>query len=72
MITYNDICTKEDKAHIQRARITLGNHKFNQLISEARTVFREAWDNEQNEIKKPNKARQAVNLLFTKAMNKKL
>ena len=72
MTSYNDIATKEDKIHVSNARRCLGHYRFNQLIDEARLVFIKAWDGEPNEVRKPNKARQAVNLLFTRAMNKKV
>ena len=71
MTTYNDLATKEDRIHISNARKYLGVEKFNELAAQAKQAFKDAWNNEESEIKKPNSARRAVNLLFTRAMNEK-
>ena len=68
MLTYNEIASKEDKAFLSRARITLGRSKFDSLIPSVKIAFKTAYKNEPNENKKINVARRAANTIYTKAM----
>ena len=72
MITYNQIASREDRIFLSNARRTLGNRKFESLIPRVKIVFREAYNNEPNENKKPNVARRAANMVYTKAINEKV
>ena len=72
MITYNKIASREDRIFLSNARRTLGNRKFESLIPRVKIAFREAYNNEPNENKKPNVARRAANMVYTKAINEKV
>lgn len=71
MTTYNDIATREDKQFHARARSTLGNRKYMELVPLARKAFEEGMK-EPNEVKRENTARRMANLVYTKAMADKI
>lgn len=67
MTTYNDIATKQDRLFQIKARTTLGNEKYMELVPLARKAFEEGMK-EPNQIKRKNTARRMANMVFTKAM----
>lgn len=67
MLTYNSIASKDDKKYLTVAKRVLGQ-SFMEVSKDAEIAFHEAADAEPNELKKPNAARRAANLVYLAAM----
>lgn len=68
MPTYNEICNRQDREHIARAKQLLGEARFMELAKVAKQAFHTAYINEQSKIKKPGAAKRAANLVYTSAL----
>lgn len=67
--TYSEIARKDDKEYIKTVRKILGP-SFQEVIKEAEIAFHEAADAQPSEIKKPNAARRAANLVYLRAIER--
>lgn len=67
--TYSEIARKDDKQFVGVVKKILGQ-SFQEVTKEAEIAFHEAADAQPSEIKKPNAARRAANLVYLRAIER--
>ncbi len=70
-VTYNEISDHLDKLFHSRCKRELGMHHYMRLVPMAKLAFQEGLK-EPNETKRLNVARRAANMIFTRALTKKV